>query len=381
MNSDFNFRKDDIVFLLGAGCSADAGFLTSSDMISDLENLIRGKTDKKDDVNWTDFQRLYYCVKSSIMYADGIKGEFGGEKSINIERLVNALTALEKKEEHALYPFVANWSMNLEKILKHNWTTVEEFHKAILRKLRTWVTSRNYDRSDYYAKLFDFRSEFQFPLRVFTLNYDLCVEQNARKANLEKGYLERGFDEDRNWVWGRFEDSEKPWIGIYLYKMHGSIDWEKDELGNLTFADDTGNVTTPHLIFGTDYKLQYIDPYLFFASEFRRYTLQSRLIIAIGYGFGDEHINEMLGQALRADISRRLLCVTKISDGKDEENKRRLLREERKSKIIQALKMKTGEQILIEDMSAEKFMRENQLTKAELGKRLPPEDNVLRFES
>ncbi|MBI5035003.1 MAG: SIR2 family protein [Chloroflexi bacterium] len=380
MTSDFNFRKDDIVFLLGAGCSADAGFLTSTDMINDLENLIRGKSDKRDDVNWTEFQHLYYCVKSSIMYGDGMKGEFGDGTSINIERLVNTLTALEKRDDHALSPFIANWNMNLEKILSGNSRLINEFKKAILRKLRTWVTSRNYEKSDYYSRLFGFKSAFQFPLRVFTLNYDLCVEVNCRKSNLENGYLERGFDENRNWVWGRFEDSDKPWIGIYLYKMHGSIDWEKDENGSLTFSDDTGNVTDPHLIFGTDYKLQYIDPYLFFASEFRRYTLQSKIIVSLGYGFGDEHINEMIGQSLRADCKRILLFVTKASNVKNDISKRQTLQKDIKRKVKEALHITTDTQILLDDTGAEKFMREK-LTREDLSAILPPEDNALKFDS
>ena len=64
------------------------------------------------------------------------------------------------------------------------------------------------------------------------------------------------------------------------------------------------------MIFGTSYKLQYVDPFLFLAYELRRWTLDAaRLIVVIGYGFMDEHINGILGQALRQDGSRRLLAV------------------------------------------------------------------------
>ena len=55
-------------------------------------------------------------------------------------------------------------------------------------------------------------------------------------------------------------------------------------------------------------KLQYVDPFLFLANEFRKWTLESKLIISIGYGFGDEHINGILGQALKKSREKAPLC-------------------------------------------------------------------------
>ena len=56
------------------------------------------------------------------------------------------------------------------------------------------------------------------------------------------------------------------------------------------------------LIFGTSNKLQYVDPFLFLAYQLRRWTIEAaRLVVTIGYGFMDDHINEILGQALRQD--------------------------------------------------------------------------------
>ncbi len=53
------------------------------------------------------------------------------------------------------------------------------------------------------------------------------------------------------------------------------------------------------VIFGRDFKLETADPYLFYAFEFRRFTLASKLIVSVGYSFGDGHINKMLTQSLR----------------------------------------------------------------------------------
>ncbi len=56
--------------------------------------------------------------------------------------------------------------------------------------------------------------------------------------------------------------------------------------------------------------MQYIDPYLFYAYELRRYSLEAKIILAIGYSFRDEYINGIITQALRHDRSRVLLAVS-----------------------------------------------------------------------
>jgi hypothetical protein len=63
------------------------------------------------------------------------------------------------------------------------------------------------------------------------------------------------------------------------------------------------------IIFGRDFKLEADDPYLFYAFEFRRSTLESKLILTVGYGFGDAHINKMISQAIRANANRRIVVV------------------------------------------------------------------------
>jgi hypothetical protein len=98
-----------------------------------------------------------------------------------------------------------------------------------------------------------------------------------------------------------------------LYKLHGSTDWKREPNGELTYVDSPSTISPPDeiaIIFGAMYKLQYVDPFLFLAYEFRKWMLESRLIISVGYSFGDEHINGIIGQALNNAPDRRLLSVT-----------------------------------------------------------------------
>jgi len=297
----YRFKDNEIVVLLGAGASIEAGIPHSRRMIESLELLL--------DAEWSEYRALYLCVKSSIFYAYGIRGIDPAEK-YNIELLVGTLEELSKKDEHPIYPFVGAWNPKLSEVAGSDFGAVKGFREAIVRKLKEeWVEPEHDDDSGYYRGLFSFQEEYTYPLRVFSLNYDLCVEHN--KGN---SVLQTGFRPDKTWDWKLFEASDKDDTpNIYLYKLHGSIDWVFDR--NHRLKRKSSSHISPQdvaIIFGTTYKLQYTDPFLFSAYELRKWTLdeQARLILSIGYGFGDEHINSILSQSLRSDSKKRLLSVS-----------------------------------------------------------------------
>lgn len=285
--------------LLGAGCSVEAGIPASKDMTEvKIEKELLPSS-------WKEYSKLYHYVKSAILYSDGIQGK--PMSNFDVERLVNVLNELEKKDNSTLYPFTSGWNTKLLELANYDFGIINRFRLEILRKLRSWVTIKDYKLADYYRKFFDLQSEYNFELRIFSLNYDLCLERNK-----PDGYgLERGFNpQTRRWDWRRFEANEAYPTAIYLYKMHGSIDWERDnEHGNI-LAEVDNQPEMSDLVFGTDYKMQYIDPYLFYFYEFRKYSLESKVILTIGYSFRDEHINGILVQALENDMHRKILMVS-----------------------------------------------------------------------
>ncbi len=243
-------RENDIMILTGAGCSVEAGIPESKEMIGKLEELINNDND------WKKRSNLYYYVKSSILYSDGIQGKF--DDNFDIERLVNVLSELEKKEHIVLYPFIGSWNTRLLEVIDPEFKNVKEFKRKIIEQLKMWVQIDNYKLAEYYKNFFCFQSEFNHPVRIFSLNYDMCLEKNII-ANKD---IERGFDPNtKTWDCTRFEQREdREPSSIYLYKLHGSIDWKRDtEKGNILKEVDA-IPETPDLIFGTNYKMQYIDP-------------------------------------------------------------------------------------------------------------------------
>lgn len=261
----------------------------------------------RDDRKWSQFRDLYRYIKSSVLYSDGLEGIFGDAVPFNIERLVNVLDELRKKERHTLYPFVGAWNPKLVDVAGDDFARVRDFRDSIIDVLRNqWVALPESEKADYYRGLLRFQEDFGHPLRVFSLNYDLCVEVACGPDLVQRGFL------DREWDWRLFDETSDDPVPLLLYKLHGSTDWYFADDGRVTYSDSTSSISNEDiaLIFGTSYKLQYVDPFLFFAYELRRWTLDTaRVIVCIGYGFNDDHINGILRQALRQDQERRLLAV------------------------------------------------------------------------
>lgn len=69
--------------------------------------------------------------------------------------------------------------------------------------------------------------------------------------------------------------------GIYLYKLHGSITWKGVKEHGHIIKSSVHPEEEPDLIFGTDSKLQSIDPYLFYVYEFQKYSLEIKAIVVI----------------------------------------------------------------------------------------------------
>ena len=300
-------RYRDIIFLLGAGASAEAGIPTSGEMIRRIEMLLN------ENEEWCAYEKLYNHIKSSIHYAAGLNGLFNEAVPYNIETLVNTLYELERNEQHPLYPFIASWNSRLLALAGPDFKKVRDFRGLILDQLKQWMSPDDVSKADYYQGFKRLQEKLNFPLRIFSLNYDLCVERlHCDEFRVETGF--GGFGPQFPWDWERFEEGgigpEPP--QVYLYKLHGSINWKRDhDTKQLFRVEQIAGIDAKsmELIFGRDFKLEAADPYLFYLYAFREASLNARLIVLIGYGLGDSHINNMLTQALRDDKERRLLLI------------------------------------------------------------------------
>ena len=275
-------------------------------MIEKIELLLRNHDD------WTEYKELYNHVKSAIHYSAGLNGRFGNRVIYNIETLVNTLYELERNEDHPLYPFIGSWNFRFAALAGGGFSRVREFRIKILGQLKKWMCPEDTKKAEYYDGLKRLQRDLNFSLRVFSLNYDTCVERLSEESfAVETGF--GGYGPQHGWDWERFEHTDQKRLAdIVLYKLHGSINWKRDGDSQQIFSveqTETVDAVQMEIIFGKDFKLEVADPYLFYTYQFRMHTIDAALIVVIGYGFGDVHINKILSQGLRAEGGCNLMVV------------------------------------------------------------------------
>ncbi len=332
--NDLEIRSEDIIFLLGAGASEKAGIPISSGMVKKVETLIENDSD------WITFRDLYNYLKSSILYSKGIFGEFDNAY-FNIENLLIIISNLKEKDENPIYPFIGSWDLRLIDLAGKDFKSLKEFEKIIRSELLAWVVPRQYKNASYYKGFNKLKNEINQTLKVFSLNYDLCFEKVIGEDNVETG-----FGNGDEWHYSNF-DLESNTKDFYLYKLHGSINWYIDEQSNKLKKSEKIE-KDPQLIFGIEHKLQSKDPYFFYSSELRKASLDSKIIITIGYGFEDAYLNGILAQALSSNSLLSLISVQPTQEIK-----------EFKTKIKNRLAIDTENQIIVEANLAEKFLQKN----------------------
>lgn len=304
-------QSDSFIFLLGAGASCDAKIPISSKMIKLVEELIT------DDDEWKQFKDLYHCIKSGIINGAGITGNYSSD-IINIETLVNTMEELLKSCEHPLYPFIGSWIPRLNEVCNNKFEDIKKLKKLILEKLcNEWTKCNHSEDYEYYKNFLKLQKEYNYPLSVFSLNYDMCLEKAVGVENIQ-----RGFGKNHLWQWENLDDEPNIKEPIRLFKLHGSMDWKKKDTGEVEESDKVSPEETA-IIFGTSYKLQYVDPFLYLVNVFRKTTLTSSTkgIFCIGYSFNDEHINGIISQSLKKNLNQKIISVAPYSNEDSEWDK------------------------------------------------------------
>jgi len=160
--------------------------------------------------------------------------------------------------------------------------------------------------SIYHNLAFWARSiEREYPVHLFTTNYDLLIEQaleesaapffdgfvGSRRAFFDLGAVENEHVLPPRWT--------------RLWKMHGSINWRQDSDGNVVRvnASDSNEsylIYPSHLKYGQSRKM----PYLAMSDRLKDFLLKPSAVLFIsGYSFGDEHINDVLCRTLESNSS------------------------------------------------------------------------------
>jgi hypothetical protein len=301
MPNNTNFK--DVLFILGAGASRDAGLPLAVEITDRIVDDVERNHDA--------FLPLLRFIHGGICFGRGCSNRRPDER-VNIEEFLIACQDLAHRSSSSLYPFVASWHEKLGEVgrlpKEFEYVGTSNAFEFIVHhaknRLREWLTVTDPTQAKYFRNLKDF-VHAGYRLQVFTLNYDECVE-----LALEHGLGEinkrwtTGFDE-KGWNPDLLQ-RKKPFDAT-LYKLHGSLDWvEDEELGVCSLkwpmADRAEEIPDKYeslLIFATAMKVVPRDPYLTLLVRFRTELAKARCIVILGYSFGDAHVNTMLLDALR----------------------------------------------------------------------------------
>lgn len=208
-------------------------------------------------------------------------------------------------ENDANYALIKQFIGVAEKVIKSLVSFVDD--ETILR-----------DHAHFLRKIAR-RSARKSRAKIFTTNYDLCFEVAASQCRfvvvdgfshtLPQAYDPIYFSYD---LVKRTSNQDTPdYIEnvFQLYKLHGSIDWEKRKNGEIVRKID---VEEPLLIYPRASKYQQVfePPYIDMMAAFQGALRQSdtALIIA-GFGFNDDHISEPIMSALQANMNLKIVLI------------------------------------------------------------------------
>lgn len=260
-----NYSASDVIFLLGAGGTVDAGMPTIKELTECLRDHFARHKDRE-------FIEIYELIAKADRMVE-----------INYERFFEYIELI-RKTSSVENLFCIKIPTYLIDVLNNPFSIdiIRTLMDNILRKYQKDA------KPDYLSHLQDFVPE-RGRLKVFTLNYDLCVETTCKNKGI---FITTGFN--YNWNPSLFHGLEE---GINFYKLHGSLSWFYDNNWTIQELSELPENKNPEIVLGPGSKIQADDPFLTLFYEFSRAIQEAKVCIVIGYGYQDPHINTVLERA------------------------------------------------------------------------------------
>jgi hypothetical protein len=272
-----------IVVLSAAGTSIDNG----------------EKKGKTMDQLWTHCQKQIDAIKVHIPNLE----ESSFYKNKDLEGLLSYIILYEKINDPI---------RDDEKLLR------EDIENKIIEAC-TLELSREAPHVDFLNKITS-RKPSDPRIQIFTTNYDLLFEHASNEAGFivvdgfsfthPRRFSGRYFDIDLvNREKTRLKQEESFVSKVFhLYKLHGSLNWSKEG----TNVEQKNQPKKPLLIYPASekYETSYDQPFFEMMSRFQQaLRKENTLLIVIGFGFKDKHVQNAIIEAVEQNPSFQLLIV------------------------------------------------------------------------
>lgn len=293
----------------------------------DLVSLKDGTAPASGETDETPPIQPWRLTKAELDYLDKHGIELEGAYLNNLERLMEVLFAhrfvLSRNVKASSGPDGVLVATMIEKVQSFLWTRVT---KGAFTDGDTSVRDL-YEQ--FYKKLVLRDRSLPRPW-VFTTNYDVFSETAMDRlgipyANGFSGVVERRFNPAtfRYALAEQLDVASRKWSAVdafvYLCKLHGSVTWTEDDHGLFPIrevwpAPDAHQM----LIYPTPAKQNssLASPYADLIREFQsRIVREQSVLITAGYAFGDEHLNNIIYQALTIPTFRLIIFADPDSGG------------------------------------------------------------------
>jgi len=326
-----------IAFLLGAGCSSlmkdkkELGIATMAPLAKEFcgETIeARAAGFYSDPPTAGAVPAPWRLTKDELDYLDALGVDLAKDYSRNLERLMEVLFAqrfvLRQSENPDLHPYRAVLDGIIKKVQDFLWTRVTQ--GAFATEGDTTVRDL-YER--FYKKLVLRDRSLPRPW-VFTTNYDHFSELAMDRlgipyANGFSGVVERRFNPAifRYALAEQLDVASRKWTAVdafvYLCKLHGSVTWTEDDHGLFPIKEVwPPESSNQMLIYPTPAKQNSSlgSPYADLFRDFQsRIVREQSVLITAGYAFGDEHLNNIIYQALTIPTFRLVIFAAPDTEG------------------------------------------------------------------
>lgn len=318
-------NSKNLAFLFGSGCSSLVveGTQRGIDTMAPLAKEFLGAAPGFDDAR---FPSEAECEALTKHLGFDLKAE---EFASNLERLMEVLYSFQ---------FVLKRSASKE--MAKGKAAVD----SLIQKVTAFVTQKcsetPFSKGDpaivelyqaFYRKL-AYRDRTLPRPWIFTTNYDLINETALDRLGMPycngfSGTIERRFNPTtyRYALAEQLDLTSRKWAAvdsfIYLCKLHGSINWI-EEGGSLFPIREVPAVTATKgsrvMIYPTPMKqnASFGSPYSDLFREFQgRIVRDQSVLFAVGYSFNDEHVNNLIFQALTIPTFRLVAFLPPDAEG------------------------------------------------------------------
>lgn len=308
------FDMKNLCFLFGSGTSAKA--------IPLMKGLYEGLQQEKD--NYTNDEKIFLSNIDDKGNIENVLGVLYSGRSYLADK--SNPTNEEKKTLEIIISLIAK----IEKYLKTKLDVLndDEWNEEIKKTLE------NYRK--FYSKI-ALRNKELSRVSIFTTNNDMFNEValdglsihyfNGFSGGVMKSFNPASFNYTLSKRMDTAIDKYEPVENlVYLYKIHGSVNWIEDEsasndsfftIKELPLRNTNTDVSV--LVYPTPLKQNKSlgAPYVDLFREFQHKLLEPNTVLfVIGYSFSDEHVNDIIYRALATNSTMNLVVINDIGDDK-----------------------------------------------------------------